>query len=471
MQFEDLSEDDLRSILSFCDVYAVLAVGRTNKYLRRLTLEKLVWVDLVENLRRKGFIDHLSLPDIQSRSQEALVALVKRLLTGPVSWTAPIIPKPSFMARFRSKTDRPPQQQAKISKQFLLHPSCITDYHGRPLPGGEYVLFCNRTLQCWSVLHDQLVWSYETPLPSFEVMDFAAEVLHGGDTANILIWETQTPMDHDPKALIHIVNLNLRTGTSTILRTNCLPGICGNMAYIGWKEGSYYEDHCILMDWQKMLHLKLAGEPGMFVNLIPDHVLVMMAKPSGTSEIRVLNAATFSRHWRHTTDASELDIVPVIELETVILEKIPFTRAHPRTMVHVELCTYESPVEEGTYRVWAHLVSRRYSSTGRTNIALAYSYTLSLPNRMRDGIIWHQRTAHTADHVYGVRGISYSGHKLAYSVQNQQLTCRLSHPGNPSQDVELTLPIPAPYPFPFISTYSGALTFLANSLVIVTYCK
>ncbi|KAJ7749302.1 hypothetical protein DFH07DRAFT_829190 [Mycena maculata] len=152
MRFQDLPEDNLRSIFTFCDIYTVLALGRANTYLRRLTRERLVWADLVKNLRRKGFIDQ-SFSEIQSLSQQALVTLVKGLLTGPTSWK----PKPSFMtsklpflARFISKSSLRPHSRDKTLRQFIVHPprtSAVTfnRKEAKLLGGGEYVLFNNQT--------------------------------------------------------------------------------------------------------------------------------------------------------------------------------------------------------------------------------------------------------------------------------------------------------------------------------------
>ncbi|KAJ7461728.1 hypothetical protein B0H11DRAFT_113155 [Mycena galericulata] len=277
------------------------------------------------------------------------------------------------------------------------------------------------------------------------------------------------------------MNLNFHTGTSTSLFTSVYRGvrmgyrgfveatIVENMACIRWKDGRSLF-YCILLDWKRMLRLKLVGEHGLSVNLIPNHVLVMTAEPSETPEIRIFDTARFSRHWGHTTDASELNAIPIRELDTAIDEKIVFARSHLRKMAtELELCTYESPVEEGTYRVWAYL--RRFSLGRRGPVAVACSCTLRLPNRTRDGILWSRRTTHTADHMpVGYRdGISYSGHKLGYYGKNNEIFRAISHPGNPSQGVGLTLPIPAPYPCPYISAYSGAVTYLANGLPVVIY--
>ncbi|KAJ7108698.1 hypothetical protein C8R44DRAFT_295601 [Mycena epipterygia] len=187
MQFQDLSEDDIRSIFSFCDIHTVVSMSRTNKYLRQLTLEKLVWVDLVDNIRRKGFIDRLSLSDIQAYSQKALVSLVKGLLTGPTSWNVPITPKLPCLARFQSNI---PPPMALSPAQFVIHPSGIRaskKNEAKLLGGGKYVLFNNITLECWSVQHDRLVWSYEKSDPNSYVIEFDAEVSDAGENANIIV--------------------------------------------------------------------------------------------------------------------------------------------------------------------------------------------------------------------------------------------------------------------------------------------
>ncbi|KAJ7118662.1 hypothetical protein C8R43DRAFT_89011 [Mycena crocata] len=125
MEFQDLSEDIIRSILAFCDISTIVSIRRTNKYFHQLTVDKLLWVALVENLWRRGFVDQLSLREIREHSQEALVALVKDLLTGPASWTAPSPDKLPFSARFRPSTSREPQICVEPFAQAVLHPSEI----------------------------------------------------------------------------------------------------------------------------------------------------------------------------------------------------------------------------------------------------------------------------------------------------------------------------------------------------------
>ncbi|KAJ7264003.1 hypothetical protein B0H12DRAFT_269634 [Mycena haematopus] len=190
MKFQDLPEDVVRSIFSFCDIYAVVSFGRTSKCFRHLSLDRLVWMNLVENIWRRGFVDQLSLSDIQSSSRDSLVALVHGLLTGPASWNGTLKPKSHW---FRPSTSRRAQSQApvEVHTQYVVHPREIASNCNQPklLNGGEYVLFNNVTLECWSVSRDELVWAYEKSGPEFYVVEFAAEIIHGGDSVNIIVCE------------------------------------------------------------------------------------------------------------------------------------------------------------------------------------------------------------------------------------------------------------------------------------------
>ncbi|KAJ7461729.1 hypothetical protein B0H11DRAFT_2055758 [Mycena galericulata] len=411
MDFQDISEDILRLIFGFCNISTVLALYQTNKYLHRLSLEKIVWVDLVDNLRCRGFVDQLSLSDIQSQSQEALVGLVRGLMSGPASWTAPttpasIMPKKSFMSRFKYKPavrEPPSQGRAQISKEFHLHPSA-TDASPELLGGGEYVLFNSRgTFECWSVRYDKLVWEYEKNRPDSYVIQFGAEVLDGGDQANIIVCERYQASGGEEQSLVQIVNLDFHTGTSTILFSHIYlesssgfldAQICGNMACLVWQGylgGEIFpKRHCLLIDWQRMLHLKLAGntyELSLVINLLPHHLLVLTKPLPGIAEISLLDATIFSHHWRQITHHSFFDMVYTSDIEAIVHESITFgPRAQSwNYQSKFELRAYESVLEEGTYRVWIHFSGYEYDR--RHSHAVACSYILSLPNaKTRCGI-------------------------------------------------------------------------------------
>ncbi|KAF7351365.1 F-box domain-containing protein [Mycena sanguinolenta] len=203
MQFQELPEDVLRSIFSFCDIYAVVAMSGTNNHFRRLSTDKSVWVVLVNNLRRRGFVDRLSLSDIQSCSQEDLVGLVKGLLSGPASWT----------------TNPESQSLVAAPTRYTIHPSITPTGNSTLLPGGEYILcysFNTRTLECWSVRCDKLVWAYVKKNLDSSVMGYDAEVIDWGAGAHIIVCERDGSVSPSLDQ-VEIVKLDFATGTSTPL--------------------------------------------------------------------------------------------------------------------------------------------------------------------------------------------------------------------------------------------------------------
>lgn len=193
---------------------------------------------------------------------------------------------------------------------------------------------------------------------------------------------------------------------------------------------------------------------------------------SETPEISLINnAAAFPLHWRGTTDSSTLDTVYTSEL---ICQKILTNNSgiapHWRYSYEGELRAYESPLEEGIYRIWVAIAG--YSGFGPSSQTLVRSYSLALPPSDRDEPIWRQRTGAIVDRMGIGPGIPYSGHKVRYGRGdfNQGLH-GISDPQDPSQMVEVDLPESGPYPHPHISTYSGALTYYADMKVVVLYFK
>ncbi|KAJ7468053.1 hypothetical protein FB451DRAFT_387697 [Mycena latifolia] len=477
MVFQDLSEDNIRSIFSFCDIYVVVRMSRTNKYIRRITLEKLVWVDLVENLRYRGFIDGVSPSEIRALTQEELIALVKTLVTGPRSWTAPVTPKVSERTRLRSSPPRPPQSWAENPTQIILHPSGIRSSkmnEAKSIAGGEYVLFNNITLECWSVHDDRLVWAYEKNGPDSYVIEFAADVAYGGESATIAVCERSWTTNNTDQNLVQILKLDFRTGISTRLVLNNYSDpdshrfkdvkICGNIACVAvhGPSGNYW----ILMDWGTDSYLKLASNTlasPLLVNLILNHVLVLTNTLSGAPDIRVINITAFSGHWQHTADPPTLPTVYVSDIEADICESITFGNcARFRQPFKRDLHAYQSPLEAGTYRIWLFLSGYRGSSSKRG--AALCSYHLSLSG---DKIMWRKRTAANSDPIsIHCPGITYSGHTR---WDNRDDKFKILTPGDLDRVVEQSLPGVVPYAP--LSPYSGALSYVAKNTLVVSYFK
>ncbi|KAF7346099.1 F-box domain-containing protein [Mycena sanguinolenta] len=348
--FQDLPEDVIRSVFSFCDIYAVVSMSRTNKYLRRLSLDKLVWTDLVANLWRRGFIDQASLSDIQSSSLDSLLALVKGLLTGPSSWNgnANLKPKSRWFLSPKSRRVQNPIP-VDMHTKYIVHPrEIVASNLNQPklLNGGEYVLFNNATLECWSIHRDELVWAYEKSGPEFSVVEFAAEVIDGGDSVNIVVCERSWTLSGtgSEQSLVQVLKLDLYTGSSTQLLLNRNPygnvwnftdaKISGDIASVvveSWKNvvGTTPYSHCILMNWKGKTELRLAsntaGSP-FLITLIPYHVIWVSASISGGPEISVIQVSTaLSSHWNHVGKRAYSPTPGAVftpEVETVAHESI-----------------------------------------------------------------------------------------------------------------------------------------------------
>ncbi|KAJ7861150.1 hypothetical protein B0H13DRAFT_1900621 [Mycena leptocephala] len=431
-KFQDLSEDNIRSILSFCDIYAVVSMSATNRYFRQLALEKLVWVDLVENLRRKGFVDQLSLSNIQSHSQEALVALVKRLFTGPASWNPPIKAKGHW---FRSNSSRQSRNPVEMSARYVVHPPGITYSKENPtkmLDGGEYVLFNNyTTTQCWNVHRDTLIWTYDKHDPESHVSQFAAGVVDGDGSANIIVCEWRWTPDGVPD-----------------------------------------QSYCILMNWKTNSQFTLAPDtsdsPYFVLPLVPNYLFILTNGASGEPCISIVKNTALSSHWRSIADPTTHDLVYPSQLEAIISESITFGNfGRRRPPLGRKLCVYESPLEEGTYRIWVGLSSGifSWSTNSWSERGVICSYYLSLPTR--DGDTTTLRTSTSAStnptRNYGASPISYSGHTVGHASDGQH---KIYGPSDSTMDLPVDFTRRSSYAH--LSTYSGALVSLSNDNAIHT---
>ncbi|KAJ7118661.1 hypothetical protein C8R43DRAFT_89012 [Mycena crocata] len=230
-------------------------------------------------------------------------------------------------------------------------------------------------------------------------------------------------------------------------------------------DGSLY---CILMNWRTKAHLKLAPDDKaspFLVHLLPNHVIFLTNDHSGAPEVAIIHTDTaFSSHWRPIDDRLEDDVVKMSAVGLIYREPVAFSNSSRlRKPWQRELYAYQSPLEEGTYRVWVYLSG--YIRSSSKQIAVIGSYHLSLPNKMGDVTTWRQRTAAATVPSRNSSGISYSGHMQQYSFDDQR---SILIPGNPTL---VGLKLPGGVPYAHISTYSGALTYLADNKILVSHFK
>ncbi|KAJ6487754.1 hypothetical protein C8R45DRAFT_994210 [Mycena sanguinolenta] len=456
MRFHELPADVICSIFNFCDIHAVVSVSGTSKYLHRLVKNKSVWVYLVDDLRHRGFIDQLSLSDIQSYSQGALVSLVKGLLTGPESWTGTTNPR-----------SHPPQ---------TIHPPSMPGL-ATLLQGGEYILFSNnRTLECWSVRYDKLVWVYQSG-PKPRIYEYDAEVIDGGAGANIIICDRDTKLG--PR--LQIVKLDFGSGISTLLflieapgQWSCrfsAPKICGDIAVVYFSESGGQSSglNPRLVNWKTKDHLELTS-PTSRLAVIPilNYTLVLSNPLSGGSEVIILENSAFSSHWCDVATHPRPSMVPISELEFLLQESITFSDLPSLTVRRTRIFAYESPLQEESYRVWVVMCDGRSFLEDETRVIC--SYHLSLPTPL-NRITWRQRTVAVsmADSCFPLPSISYSGHRICRSSNRY---CVLEPSGTAEVNISDT-GVDSDLSYNHVSTYSGALTCVDNTdhRVLISYYK
>jgi hypothetical protein len=110
------------------------------------------------------FLDRLPEQRLRDLTTTELINLAKRMLDGPQMWSH-LSPR-------------------SVSCQHVLHPIIrigVGCFHWRGeaklLPGGQYVLFKNRTsLECWDDAEERLIWTHQRRPELAVVCDFAAEM-------------------------------------------------------------------------------------------------------------------------------------------------------------------------------------------------------------------------------------------------------------------------------------------------------
>jgi hypothetical protein len=150
--------------------------------LHALAADKHVWLALIHDLKARLFLDLPPGTNLDELSTSALVSLAQRAIHGPRTWSQ------------GRANGRPPT----VLRTHRVHPRIpvgqgilFWENEAKLLPGGRYVLFCNwRSLECWDVIHDRLIWTHESALSrdnSPHVLKFAADVVDDGKALLIVV--------------------------------------------------------------------------------------------------------------------------------------------------------------------------------------------------------------------------------------------------------------------------------------------
>ncbi|KAJ7060980.1 hypothetical protein C8F01DRAFT_1083911 [Mycena amicta] len=359
------------------------------------------------------------------------------MVLGPKSWR---LPKLSSVRKSLSKIgiSQSSSKRTAPSKQYVLRPENINlskqnDAH--LLRGGEYVLFGNQTLECWNVVENRLVWEYEKPDQDWRVGRFSQDVLPGGNAANVILYLLKWLDDAWTENRVDIIYLDLRAGSSTTLLSSQYPtlnhsnlsdaGICGSLAFASLNcydpgDGSFKTTVHTLFDLQTAtpkLYLKLVSNVEFLVALTSEHIIFLVDPPNHDGpELRILSVAAVKStgYWSDQLNTEHHDSIDIAQLPTVIVSKISLKHsASWRPPWRRELHVHQSPLDDGTYRVWVRWGGFRVDGTQAGTLAGYHLFVTGSSDETASAALRPRIESPVGN------GVSYFGHALQQIRQNQ----------------------------------------------------
>ncbi|KAJ6454200.1 hypothetical protein C8R45DRAFT_1222952 [Mycena sanguinolenta] len=352
--FVDLVPDVISSILACCDISSVVATAQTCQYLHGLAFTKSLWLCLLETLRRKSILDPTNTPDIESLSTEDIIGIVRRLLKGPEVWNHP----------------HPDDELGPVAREITLHPRTpLTDLKEvKLLPSGRYVLLLNlNQLRCWNVAEDRLIWEYFAVEEHTRLLAFAAEEPGAGDSLVIVICARTFPPAGVSENYVDIINVDLEIGTHrSLLIARCLDsptdnpfyqlGIRGELAVVSIH--SRPQRHMVI-NWQEHSHFIVKGLEVQIV-LLHRHIMVKTASLEGEEEIHIISNESLHNLWTPTVGIGDSGESAPIST-TALPKRSTFVNADFSERSFNSMHVFDSPLQDGSYRVWIYSTQRAWS--------------------------------------------------------------------------------------------------------------
>ncbi|KAF7353480.1 hypothetical protein MSAN_01537600 [Mycena sanguinolenta] len=429
----NLAPDVIFSIFAFCDIASVISASETCRYLHNLAFDKSVWLDLLDNLRRRSILDRTV--NLEMLSVVEMIGIVRRLIDGPQTWSS-------------SEHDLDPIAEA--SKTITLHPPIRSDLETpafdwvKLLPSGCYVLLGNLdTLECWNVVHDTLVWRHTSCLEHSAVVGFSAEETNTESVIVIICLRTEVL--NGSIHFIEMVNVDLRTGTHTHLLVARAPDseaihpfyepvICGTLAAVRFDSG------CMIINWKSKSFAIVHGHDSHSkFTLIPQHLIVLDPSINGESQIHLISNDSIGAYL--------LPEIPKVHT----FHAINTGQSFQNMEIHA------SPIHDTEYRLWIWGLNYAVNEGG------LLSYQLSIP--INGEPRWRLRSQTVLE---GTQVVSYSGHVLSYEPFRGGWT--IISPGSSVANPRLQL-FRDP-DFVELAIYSGAMTCpTVESTVVIQYYR
>ncbi|KAJ7621296.1 hypothetical protein FB45DRAFT_928884 [Roridomyces roridus] len=471
MALLDLPADIILSVLSHCSVSDVISTAMTCRHLHALGFEKSVWLILLTDLKRRGFLDETHTAVLQDLTTQELVNLVKRVVLGPESWWP----------------DEHGVVKPRVAREIVLHPTNVSE-RNQLVDGGRYLLTHGAaTIECWDVVTDTLFWRLPEP-PSeddSQIGDFAAEFRDEDQSLVIMIHRECTVA---PEHSIEVIQVDFRTEIHASLLQVRLQKevyyeiwglvICGDLCvFSGYGRYTY-----VIFDWRNQCWLELSNVPlddyahgcPFTLELADDNAFLIVGDDTA-NELRIVHNAALRARLRPISTLSPPPFVLVSDIHPLL------THAFPSTVIQVrfendflrpvhELSVCKSPLAMDTYRVWVYITKsyylppvspqESYGKEQRYSPSLLCGFTFS---RHGDILRWRETSppcVAPANLVTHLRRIAFSGHRCVRgedtALEEHIVPPTACLPGLPNN-------LPIEYWCPILTTYSGALSFVSKS--------
>ncbi|KAJ7128766.1 hypothetical protein C8R43DRAFT_691866 [Mycena crocata] len=190
LAFQDLNDDVLYNVLTFCDVGTILAMQLTSRRLLALGSSKQLWILVLRILSYRYAIE-IPPDTVYTVPTGKLVDMVKRAVVGPTSWKSGH--NASILQRFTPNLE-PPLEFAPEILEIL--------------PAGHALIITRSTVECRPASGTGTVLSIPEALACY------CELMDGGESARLLCTSNH-PLLY--VALIRILDVNLKTGRADTL--------------------------------------------------------------------------------------------------------------------------------------------------------------------------------------------------------------------------------------------------------------
>ncbi|KAJ7110395.1 hypothetical protein C8R44DRAFT_742886 [Mycena epipterygia] len=264
-------------------------------------------------------------------------------------------------------------------------------------------------------------------VPSADILDFAAEVLPGGERVNIVIRMRKLVSPY--VCFVEVATWDFGTGITELLSmTECaesrfhvafLPTICRGFAAVRMYSLPSWVEMYLVIDFhtQRCCKILLSSHIGsnFRMELVPEYFILTLTPPAGAiQEIRVCAIASLHDFWAPVGQYSAAAPVALSNISHVASSTIKQKGVLIRRRALMQMVVLENPLQSGSYRVWLYLPYFVTSVLGRViNRAQLCSFCLALPEAGGRQLIWRKRSCVPATTEAPDLGITYSGHTQA----------------------------------------------------------